>query len=247
MYFLTQGVHLYKLLKHGVPLTPATRRDSFKPCECRDGPQFSLALEKLSFATYSRQMEKLGLLWFDDFGLKMSLLGTYESSGTREVCLKRRWRRLLGCIGRTSARSNAGSGMSLHSGSDFTTAARVSVTSSPSNARVPVSSSNKTHPNDQISARLFDEHDCLSFLIINPPEREAIRLDEERPKTRSTHPGRFSLVIAPRMGSSSGLRKPQELRSRALWPPRTALSCLAPFVAMVQPAHSRKRNDFCGR
>ena len=32
----------------------------------------------------------------------------------------------------------------------------------------------------------------LSFIIINSPEREAIRLDEGRLKTRSTYPGRFT-------------------------------------------------------
>ena len=76
----------------------------------------------------------------------------------------------------------------------------------------------------------------LSFIIINPPEREAIRLDEGRPKTRSTHLGRFRDRTAN--GFIRWTRKPQELRSRTLWPPKTALSCLPPFVAMVQPAHS---------
>ena len=76
----------------------------------------------------------------------------------------------------------------------------------------------------------------VSFVIINPPEREAIRLDEGRPKTRSTHLGRFRDRTAN--GFIRWTRKPQELRSRTLWPPKTALSCLSPFVAMVQPAHS---------
>ena len=59
---------------------------------------------------------------------------------------------------RISCRMRAGTsaGSRCQSGSTFSTFASVSERSSPSNARVPVSISNSTTPNAQMSARLSD-------------------------------------------------------------------------------------------
>src|SRR5579863_5781475 len=51
------------------------------------------------------------------------------------------------------ADAGVGAGSALQSGSTFKTIASVSVTDSPGNARFPLSNSNSTAPNDQISQR----------------------------------------------------------------------------------------------
>ena len=68
----------------------------------------------------------------------------------------KRSRRLLASVRRSRVRTFAGvaAGRSDQSGSARMTAARMSAASAPGNARFPVSISNSTHPNAQMSARL---------------------------------------------------------------------------------------------
>ena len=42
------------------------------------------------------------------------------------------------------------------------------------------------HDNDGIYGQFGKDRRPLSFIIIKPPEREAVRVDEGRPKTRSS-------------------------------------------------------------
>ena len=70
-------------------------------------------------------------------------------------CVRRRSFSRQRCKQRTNRRRTS-SGSASQSGSPRSTAASVSDTSSPSNTRVPVSISNSTHPNAQMSAALVD-------------------------------------------------------------------------------------------